>query len=35
MRGPNVDDTSRDEDEPGDATIALDARPAEEVATSL
>jgi len=35
MRGPNVDDTSRDEDEPADAAIALDPPAAEVVATSL
>ena len=35
MRGPNVDDTSRDEDEPADSAVALDPPPAEVVATSL
>jgi chromosome segregation protein len=35
MRGPNLDDTSRDEDERADSAIAFDPPPPVEVATSL
>jgi len=35
MRGPNLDDTSRDEDEPADSAIAVEPPPPEAVATSL
>jgi chromosome segregation protein len=35
MRGPNLDDTSRDEDEPADSAIAADAPSPEAVATAL
>jgi chromosome segregation protein len=35
MRGPNLDDTSRDEDEPVDTAVAIEPAPPEAVATSL
>jgi chromosome segregation protein len=35
MRGPNLDDTTRDEDEPADSAVMLDPPPPVEVATSL
>jgi hypothetical protein len=35
MRGPNLDDTSRDEDEPADSAVAVEPAPPEAVATSL
>ena len=35
MRGPNLDDTTSDEDEPADSAIAIEPSPPEAVATSL
>ena len=35
MRGPNLDDTSREDDEPADSAIVADAAPPEAMATSL
>jgi chromosome segregation protein len=35
MRGPNLDDTSRDEDEPADSAVIVDSPASIEVATSL
>ena len=35
MRGPNLDDTSRDEEDPVDTAVAIEPAPPEAVATSL
>jgi hypothetical protein len=35
MRGPNLDDASRDDDEPADTAIALEPPSSEAMATSL